>query len=68
MSDLYQKFYYTTPVEEAKLREKLKNDPEQVAACRKRLEELEILLRHGENRCHASRDQRNFLRKVLAEV
>lgn len=61
----YQKFYLTTPAGEKSLREKLANDPEQVAACKKRLAELDGLLKIDDNRCHASRDQRNFLRRVL---
>jgi hypothetical protein len=65
-SDLYQKFYLTTPFGRSDLMDRLKNDPEQVVACKKRLSELEILLQHDENRCHASRDQRNFLVQVLS--
>ena len=66
MSDLYQKFYLTTPAGQKLLAEKLKSNPEQVTACKRRLTELDGLLSHDENRCHMSRDQRNFLRKVLA--
>lgn len=62
----YQKFYLTTPSGEQSLRKKLDKDPEQVVACKKRLSELDELLKHDENRCHMSRDQRNFLRRVLS--
>jgi DNA-binding PadR family transcriptional regulator len=63
---MYKQFYLTTPEGEQWLRDELKSNPEQLGHCRKRLEELDALLRHGEDRCHASRDQRNFLRRVLA--
>ncbi len=66
MSDLYQKFYRTTKQGEEELAERLKNSPEQVEACKKRLSELDDLLKHDENRCHASKDQRNFLRRMLS--
>lgn len=62
---MYPKFYLTTPAGEKDLAEKLKNDPQQQVECRKRLQELESLLQHDDNRCHASRDQRNFLRRML---
>lgn len=62
---MYQKFYLTTPQGEKELAQKLADDPEQVVACKKRLSELEGLLRHDDNRCSASRDQRNFLRRML---
>lgn len=65
MPDLYQLFYKTTPAGEKDLIKRLKEDPEQVIACRKRLDELDYLLKDGEDRCHASRDQRNFLRRML---
>jgi len=61
----YQQFYQMTQTGEKMLAHKLKNDLQQVIACKKRLEELESLLKHGEDRCHASRDQRNFLRRML---
>lgn len=61
----YQKFYSTKPEKSEKLAEMLANDPEQVVACRKRLTELESLLKLDDNRCHISRDQRNFLRNML---
>jgi hypothetical protein len=64
--EAYQKFYLMTPKGEKELADKLQGDPEQVAACRKRLEELELLLKHDDNRCHISRDQRNYLRKMMA--
>lgn len=66
MSNLYKQFYLTTPEETEKLGKALAENPEQVAACRKRLAELDSLLKLDENRCHASRDQRNFLRRMLA--
>jgi len=62
---MYKEFYLTTPAGEKDLAQKLKDSPEQVAACRKRLAELDGLLRLSEDRCHASRDQRNFLRRML---
>ena len=67
MDDFYKEFYVTTPEEREKLEEKLKNSPEQVAACKKRLSELEILLKNDDGRCHVSRVQRDFLREVLSE-
>lgn len=60
-----QKFYLTTPAGEKELSNLLRDNPEQVVACEKRLFELDSLLKHNENRCHASRDQRVFLRRVL---
>lgn len=65
MSEMYQSFYKTTPEGAKELAEKLKNSPEQVTACQKRLDELENLLKLDENRCHASKDQRNFLRRMM---
>ena len=62
---MYQEFYKTTPDAAKELAEKLKESPEQVAACRKRLGELESLLKLDDNRCHVSRDQRDFLRRML---
>ncbi len=64
-AELYQKFYRTTPEGEKELRKRLDEDPQQVIACRKRLSELDQLLKSDENRCHASKDQRIFLRRVL---
>lgn len=63
---MYEAFYKTTPDAEKKLAEALKSDPQQVVDCRKRLGELESLLRMDDNRCHASRDQRDYLRRMLA--
>lgn len=65
MTDKYQLFYISTPEGEKELSARLQEDTEQVDACKKRLMELENLLKHDDNRCHASRDQRNFLRKIL---
>lgn len=64
-ADKYQKFYLATPEGEKFLREKLASDPEQVAACKKRLAELETLLKHDDKRCHVSRMQRDYLRRML---
>ena len=63
--DLNRRFYLKTPEGEKELRDALASNPEQVAACKKRLAELEDLLKLDENRCHASRDQRNYLRRML---
>ena len=62
---MYKKFYITTPEASKKLAEDLKSNPEQVAACKKRLVELESLLKLDENRCHASKNQRDYLRRML---
>lgn len=62
---MYQEFYLMTKEGEESLRQKLANSPDQVAACKKRLDELENLLRVDENRCSVSKDQRNFLRRML---
>ena len=65
MSDFYQLFYRTTPEGEKDLVYKLANSSEQVLACKKRLAELEDLLKLDEKRCHSSKVQRDFLRRVL---
>jgi len=64
--NLYKEFYLTTPAAEKELGNLLQNYPEQVVACKKRLAELEELLKHDENRCSTSKVQRNFLRRMLA--
>lgn len=52
--------------EESHLREVLKNAPEYREQLEERVAELDDVLKHGENRCHASRDQRNYLKRILA--
>jgi hypothetical protein len=64
--EFYKKFYLTTPDGEKALRASLDKHPEQLLACKRRVAELDSFLKNGENRCHASRDQRIFLRRVLS--
>lgn len=61
----YKQFYLTTTAGEKELVEKLKSDPQQVIDCKKRLSELEGLLRLDDGRCHVSKVQRDFLKRIL---
>ena len=63
--DFYKEFYLINAESEKKLLQDIKQYPEQLIACRKRLSELDELLKNGEDRCHISRDQAIFLRRII---
>ena len=63
----YQDFYFTTKDGEAALRKRMNEDPQEVIDVRRRLDELNALLKRDDNRCSVSRDQQTFLTRILGD-